>query len=139
MPPLRINSKVTATGVACPVMAVTLDDAKPAPNGRPHNVMKLYHFTRPANLPSIRERGLLPHVTKAEDGAKWGRVVWFTTFAPRPGEARALAVEIDRSDPRLEFAERLRPGVEWWVYRGVIPPEKIAFRSSTRDTRGSSR
>jgi hypothetical protein len=89
--------------------------------------VKLYHNTLAKNLPGIRKRGLRPHATLAEDGAKWGKVVWFTTVAPRPGEARALVVEIDASDPRLEFAERLRPGAEWWVYRGTIPPDKIAF------------
>ena len=89
--------------------------------------MKLYHFTPDENLPGIRKRGLRPHATLAEGGAKWGKVVWFTTFAPRPGEARALVVEIDRSDPRLEFAERLRPGAEWWVYRGSIPANRIDF------------
>ena len=52
---------------------------------------------------------------------------FFTTFGPRPGEARALSVEIDRSDPHLEFAERLERGAEWWVYRGTIPPHKIDF------------
>ncbi|MGH6670738.1 MAG: hypothetical protein ACRECV_02035 [Xanthobacteraceae bacterium] len=86
--------------------------------------MKLYHFTDAKNLPGIRKRGLLPHVGAAR---KWGKVVWFTTFAPRPGEVSALSVELDPCDPRLEFAERLTYG-EWWVYRGVIPPDKIRFR-----------
>jgi hypothetical protein len=95
--------------------------------------MKLYHFTDDGNLPGIREHGLRPRVTLAEDGAKWGEVVWFTTFGPRPGEARALCVDIDRSDKRLEFAERLRPGAEWWVYRGIIPPEKIDFNGLGTD------
>ena len=86
--------------------------------------MKLYHFTAAKNLPGIRKCGLRPHVGAMSE---WGKVVWFTTFGPRPGEARALVVEIDRSDSRLEFAERLRPGAEWYVFRGAIPPDQIEF------------
>jgi hypothetical protein len=88
--------------------------------------MKFYHRTFAENLPGIRSRGLHPHKTLAEDGAKWGKVVWFSTLAPRPGEARALVVEIDPSDQRLELAERLGLG-DWYVYRGTIPPNKIEF------------
>lgn len=87
-------------------------------------LLKLYHFTDSKNLPGVRKRGLRPHVGAMSER---GKVVWFTTFGPRPGEARALSVEIDRSDPHLEFAERLERGAEWWVYRGTIPPHKIDF------------
>ena len=88
--------------------------------------MKLYHFTPDENLPSIRKHGLRPHGTEALDGAKWGKVVWFTTHAPRPGEARALVVEIDPGDSRLERGERLALG-DWYAYRGTIPPDQIEF------------
>lgn len=95
--------------------------------------MKLYHFTDATNLPSIRKRGLLPRAPRCECHAGMGKVVWFTTLAPRPGEAFALLVDIERSDPRLEFVERLGPGAEWWVYRDTIPPEKIAV-TAVQDT-----
>jgi hypothetical protein len=88
--------------------------------------MKLYHFTETKNLPGIRTGGLRPRKSLAEDGAKWGEVVWFTTNGPGPGEARALVVEIDASDPRLKRAERLLLG-DWYAYRGTIPPDQIDF------------
>ncbi len=92
--------------------------------------MKLYHNTPTNNLPSICKRGLRPHRCKSEYGAKWGRVVWLTTVGPCPGEGRMLTIEIDRNDPRLELAERLKPGAEWWVYRGTIPPDQLSFTKS---------
>jgi hypothetical protein len=86
--------------------------------------VKLYHFTFDKNLPGIRKRGLLPHHPACECHKGIGKVVWFTTFAPRPGEARALSVEFDRSDKRLEPVKG-DPG--WWVYRGTIPPWQVDF------------
>jgi len=59
-------------------------------------------------------------------GDKCGEGIWFTTFAPRPGEARALAVEIDPNDEGLEFVESLTYG-DWYIYRGAIPPDQIDF------------
>src|SRR5664279_4030865 len=106
-------------------------------------LLKLYHFTDSKNLPGVRKRGLRPHVGAMSE---WGKVVWFTTFDPRPGEARALSVEIDRSDPHLEFAERLERGAEWWVYtnRRLLPVSDfsrkfVALQLSTFATQSTHR
>jgi hypothetical protein len=107
----------------------------------------LFHWTRPANLPSIRARGLLPS-PKTEPIVLHRPVVWLTAQAAlNPVGARSgfifvvrLTVELCDSDDRLvhwrtwltemhnaimcdDFPPPSRE--HWWCYFGAVAPWKI--------------
>jgi hypothetical protein len=94
--------------------------------------LTLYHFTDPTNLPSIRERGLLPASLGVVNRPR-EKAVWLTSC---PDELPAdfhqtlmLTVQLDQFDRRLcsDPEEELPPQPGWFIYRGVIPPDKITF------------
>jgi hypothetical protein len=102
----------------------------------------LYHFTDPANLPSIRERGLVP--APIYDGRKHPEAVWLTRQPTNPLEPHCsamLTVTLDLFDRRLcsdpdPELDDLDPAIwgahpsyrlGWHIYRGTISPDKIKF------------
>jgi hypothetical protein len=97
------------------------------------NWLTLYHFTRPENLPSIREHGLLPRPIQI--GSQWDghKAVWLT-LRPEPAadfeQSIMLKVRLYAFDPLLRFDPESDPDFrceDWRVYLGTIPPDKIEF------------
>ena len=93
---------------------------------------KLYHFTDEANLPSIRERGLIPAPLLAFQGREHQKGIWLTAErdnSPTDDPAATmLTVELDTYDPCLKYD--LEPDSDLWVphwriYLGTIPPDRI--------------
>ena len=90
---------------------------------------KLYHFTNPNNLPSIRERGLVPALPVVYEHVKVP-VVWLNTQPENAADwgSVMLTVTLDEFDPRLWFdPNSSRPVENWRIYNGTIPPDKIEF------------
>ena len=93
--------------------------------------LTLYHFTDRANLPSIRKHGLTPHPLLAFPGREREKAVWLNSEPKNAADcygAIMLTVQVDLFDLRLcsdPDDDDLQPG--WFIYRGVIPPDKITF------------
>jgi hypothetical protein len=96
--------------------------------------VKLYHFTDPKNLPSIRKRGLVPRPLRdCPHMGKGAKAVWLMRKpGPEAGRCESgavmLTVHIDTSDVHLgDDPDDFRPIADWCIYLGTIPPDKIVF------------
>jgi hypothetical protein len=102
------------------------------PRALSKNWLTLYHFTDPANLPSIRERGLVPAPLRAHPGHEHRKAVWFTLRPNNPSDYECtamLTVQIYKFDPLLhrDIDPELLRIEDWRLYYGTIPPDKIEF------------
>ena len=97
------------------------------------DTLTLYHFTDPANLPSIRERGLVPAPLLAFPAWQKHKGVWLTLRPVLPCEYECtamLTVRLYALDSKLHFDLEADPDYrceDWRIYLGTIPPDKIAF------------
>jgi hypothetical protein len=89
----------------------------------------LYHFTDPANLASIAKHGLIPHPLSGIPGHEAERAVWLNSKPENAADfyqSAMLTVRIDLSDPRLRPDPDDDSIAGWFIYRGAIPPDRIA-------------
>ncbi|HVA17460.1 MAG TPA: hypothetical protein VMV59_07070 [Candidatus Dormibacteraeota bacterium] len=96
--------------------------------------IKLYHFTHAENLPSIRERGLVPAPLTAVCDQGHGKAVWLTRSPDRTPTEGTTTVTLDLFDRRLCSDPEQDPLFmipAWFIYRGTISPDKIEFPVTT--------
>jgi len=94
----------------------------------------LYHATRPNNLESIRDFGLVRGFSKGLDPENFPHLIWMDSQPVGlrkflrvyyPGEWSIVQIRTEDLDPKKLYRHRFGKGIVQYVYSGDIQPKSI--------------